>query len=70
MSKTNCPLEDNARQFGIKAFGHEDHQNGIVHVVGPELGFTHPGMTIVAETAIHPHMVLSVLWHLALAQAK
>lgn len=54
--KQIAQLEDNARQFGIKAFGHEDHQNGIVHVVGPELGFTHPGMTIVcgdSHTSTH-----------------
>ena len=54
--KQIAQLEENALQFGIPAFGPDDHQNGIVHVVGPELGFTHPGMTIVcgdSHTSTH-----------------
>ncbi len=49
-------LESNCREFGIPCFGfHSEHQ-GIVHVIGPELGFTQPGMTVVcgdSHTATH-----------------
>jgi 3-isopropylmalate/(R)-2-methylmalate dehydratase large subunit len=49
-------LEANCREFGIPCFGfHSEHQ-GIVHVMGPELGFTQPGMTVVcgdSHTATH-----------------
>lgn len=49
-------LEANCREFGIPCFGfHSEHQ-GIVHVIGPELGFTQPGMTVVcgdSHTATH-----------------
>jgi 3-isopropylmalate/(R)-2-methylmalate dehydratase large subunit len=49
-------LERNARDFGITLFGEGDERRGIVHVIGPELGLTHPGMTIVcgdSHTATH-----------------
>jgi len=49
-------LETNANQFGIRSYGPASSQNGIVHVVGPELGFTQPGMTIVcgdSHTSTH-----------------
>jgi 3-isopropylmalate/(R)-2-methylmalate dehydratase large subunit len=39
-------LEQNCAQFGIRLFGRDDPRQGIVHVVGPELGLTQPGMTI------------------------
>ncbi len=49
-------LESNCKEFGIPCFGfHSEHQ-GIVHVIGPELGFTQPGMTVVcgdSHTATH-----------------
>ena len=49
-------LEKNCQEFGIKNFGvHSEHQ-GIVHVIGPELGLTQPGMTVVcgdSHTATH-----------------
>lgn len=49
-------LESNCKEFGIPCFGfHSEHQ-GIVHVMGPELGFTQPGMTVVcgdSHTATH-----------------
>ena len=39
-------LENNVSQFGIEFFGlNSDHQ-GIVHVIGPQLGLTQPGMTL------------------------
>ncbi len=49
-------IEENARQFGIPLFGLDDERQGIVHVIGPELGLTQPGMTIAcgdSHTATH-----------------
>jgi 3-isopropylmalate/(R)-2-methylmalate dehydratase large subunit len=49
-------LRENCRQFGIRLYDLDDPQQGIVHVIGPELGFTQPGMTIVcgdSHTATH-----------------
>jgi len=39
-------LERNCRDFGIRFAGLDDERQGIVHVIGPELGLTQPGMTI------------------------
>src|SRR5688500_5677275 len=39
-------LERNVRDFGIRFVGLGDVRQGIVHVIGPELGLTQPGMTI------------------------
>lgn len=39
-------LEMNCKEFGVKLFGLESGLQGIVHVIGPELGLTQPGMTI------------------------
>jgi 3-isopropylmalate/(R)-2-methylmalate dehydratase large subunit len=39
-------LERNVRDFGIQFAGLDDDRQGIVHVIGPELGLTQPGMTI------------------------
>ncbi|MEX6505266.1 3-isopropylmalate dehydratase large subunit [Jiella sp. M17.18] len=49
-------MRENTTEFGIKYFGYEDRRQGIVHVIGPEQGLTHPGMTIVcgdSHTATH-----------------
>jgi 3-isopropylmalate/(R)-2-methylmalate dehydratase large subunit len=49
-------LADNCREFGITLFGMDDPRQGIVHVIGPEQGFTLPGMTIVcgdSHTSTH-----------------
>jgi 3-isopropylmalate/(R)-2-methylmalate dehydratase large subunit len=49
-------LEDNCAQFGIRLYGLHSPNRGIVHVIGPELGFTQPGMTIVcgdSHTSTH-----------------
>ena len=49
-------LEKNCRDFGIKLFGPHSEKQGIVHVIGPEQGFTQPGMTVVcgdSHTATH-----------------
>ena len=40
-------LEQNCKDFGIKLFGMNDPNQGIVHVIGPQLGITLPGSTIV-----------------------
>src|SRR6188474_2665052 len=39
-------LERNVRDFGLRFAGLDDDRQGIVHVIGPELGLTQPGMTI------------------------
>jgi 3-isopropylmalate/(R)-2-methylmalate dehydratase large subunit len=49
-------LAANCREFGIPCFGLGDARQGIVHIIGPELGLTQPGMTIVcgdSHTATH-----------------
>jgi len=49
-------LEQNVREFGVPLFGIGDDRRGIVHVIGPELGLTRPGMTIVcgdSHTSTH-----------------
>ena len=49
-------IEDNAAEFGIPLFDLDDEHQGIVHVIGPELGLTQPGMTIAcgdSHTATH-----------------
>lgn len=49
-------LEANCREFGIQYFELDDKKQGIVHIVGPEQGFTQPGMTIVcgdSHTSTH-----------------
>ena len=49
-------LEANCRQFGIRCLGVHSDRQGIVHVIGPELGLTQPGMTVVcgdSHTATH-----------------
>ncbi|KZD07917.1 3-isopropylmalate dehydratase large subunit [Oceanibaculum pacificum] len=49
-------LESNVKAFGVPYFGMTDARQGIVHIIGPEQGFTLPGMTIVcgdSHTATH-----------------
>ncbi|HVQ10991.1 MAG TPA: 3-isopropylmalate dehydratase large subunit, partial [Methyloceanibacter sp.] len=49
-------LAENAREFGIEYYHERDRRQGIVHVVGPEQGFTLPGTTIVcgdSHTSTH-----------------
>jgi 3-isopropylmalate/(R)-2-methylmalate dehydratase large subunit len=49
-------LETNAQEFGIRLYGMNSPHRGIVHVIGPELGLTQPGMTIVcgdSHTSTH-----------------
>jgi 3-isopropylmalate/(R)-2-methylmalate dehydratase large subunit len=49
-------MQHNAQQFGIRLYDRHNPQRGIVHIIGPELGFTQPGMVIVcgdSHTATH-----------------
>ena len=49
-------LEENCKEFGIELYPLGDSRNGIVHVIGPERGFTQPGKTIVcgdSHTSTH-----------------
>ena len=49
-------LRQNVKEFGIRIFDFESGHQGIVHVIGPELGLTQPGMTIVcgdSHTSTH-----------------
>lgn len=49
-------LDKNCKEFGIQLFGMDDKRQGIVHIIGPEQGFTQPGNIIVcgdSHTATH-----------------
>lgn len=49
-------LEDNVKYFGLTYYGMDDIRQGIVHIIGPEQGFTLPGTTIVcgdSHTSTH-----------------
>ena len=49
-------LQQNCKEFGIRLFDMDSPDQGIVHVIGPELGITQPGMTIVcgdSHTSTH-----------------
>jgi 3-isopropylmalate/(R)-2-methylmalate dehydratase large subunit len=55
-AKQIAQMESNCQEFGIPLYGRDHPQQGIVHVIGPELGLTQPGMTIVcgdSHTATH-----------------
>ncbi len=52
-------LEENVAKHGIKYFGLDSENQGVVHIIGPELGLTQPGMTIAcgdSHTATHGAM--------------
>ena len=49
-------LDTNCKEFGVQLFGMNDKRQGIVHIIGPEQGFTQPGTIIVcgdSHTATH-----------------
>ena len=49
-------LRNNCKEFGVRLYDLNDAHQGIVHIIGPELGYTQPGMTIVcgdSHTATH-----------------
>ncbi|CRK15060.1 hypothetical protein BN1708_011329 [Verticillium longisporum] len=51
-SRLQCmTLEENVKDFGLTYFGLGDKRQGIVHVIGPEQGFTLPGTTVDGELA-------------------
>src|SRR6476660_9159661 len=55
-AKQLAQLEQNCKDFGIRCLGIHSDRQGIVHVIGPELGLTQPGMTVVcgdSHTATH-----------------
>ncbi|KAL1969918.1 hypothetical protein VTN77DRAFT_7427 [Rasamsonia byssochlamydoides] len=56
-SRLQCmTLEENVKEFGLTYFGLGDKRQGIVHVIGPEQGFTLPGTTVVcgdSHTSTH-----------------
>jgi 3-isopropylmalate/(R)-2-methylmalate dehydratase large subunit len=55
-AKQLAQLETNCSEFGIRCLGIHSRSQGIVHVIGPELGLTQPGMTVVcgdSHTATH-----------------
>ncbi len=55
-AKQMSTLRQNAKEFGIELYDVDSKDQGIVHVIGPELGLTKPGMTIVcgdSHTSTH-----------------
>jgi 3-isopropylmalate/(R)-2-methylmalate dehydratase large subunit len=55
-AKQLAQLEANCAEFGIRCLGIRSDWQGVVHIVGPELGLTQPGMTVVcgdSHTATH-----------------
>ena len=49
-------LADNCKEFGVNLFDYAHEDQGVVHIIGPELGITQPGMVIVcgdSHTATH-----------------
>jgi 3-isopropylmalate/(R)-2-methylmalate dehydratase large subunit len=55
-AKQVVAMQDNCAEFGLELLGFESDQRGIVHVIGPELGATQPGKTIVcgdSHTSTH-----------------
>src|SRR5450631_774731 len=55
-AKQIAALQSNCKEFGIRLFDMDSPDQGIVHVIGPELGLTQPGMTIVcgdSHTSTH-----------------
>lgn len=55
-AKQISTLQRNCKEFGVRLFDMDAPEQGIVHVIGPELGLTQPGMTIVcgdSHTSTH-----------------
>ena len=55
-AKQISALQKNCKEFGVRLFDMDSPEQGIVHVIGPELGITQPGMTIVcgdSHTSTH-----------------
>ena len=59
-AKQVAQMESNCRDFDVRLFGLGDSHQGIVHVIGPELGLTQPGMTIVwVDPSLKSHIHLA-----------
>src|SRR5437588_10703023 len=55
-AKQSSALQANCKEFGVRLFDMDSPDQGIVHVIGPELGLTQPGTTIVcgdSHTSTH-----------------
>src|SRR5438270_11116019 len=55
-AKQIAALQANCKEFGVQLFDMDSPDQGIVHVIGPELGLTRPGMTVVcgdSHTSTH-----------------
>ncbi len=55
-AKQIAALQANCKEFGVRLFDMDSPEQGIVHVIGPEMGITQPGMTIVcgdSHTSTH-----------------
>jgi 3-isopropylmalate/(R)-2-methylmalate dehydratase large subunit len=63
-------MADNAREFGITYYDEHDIRQGIVHIIGPEQGFTLPGTPSCAATATPRPMARSARWRMASAPRK
>ena len=59
-------LDKNAKDFGIYYYPVSDVRQGIVHIVGPEQGWTLPGMTVVVVIAIRQPMAHLAHWPMEL----
>jgi 3-isopropylmalate/(R)-2-methylmalate dehydratase large subunit len=54
--KQLAALAKNCKEFGVRLFGYKEERQGIVHVIGPQLGITLPGLTVVcgdSHTSTH-----------------
>ncbi len=57
-------LKKNCAEFGVTCFDMHDRRNGVVHIIGPELGLTLPGMTIVCgDSHTSTHGAMGALAH-------
>ena len=57
-------LAENAREFGLEYYNEHDRRQGIVHIIGPEQGFTLPGTTIVCgDSHTSTHGAFAALAH-------
>lgn len=62
MHRSVAGLLDNAAEFGVEAWGPDHHNQGILHVVGPELGLTLPGMVVAcADSHTSTHGALGAI---------
>jgi 3-isopropylmalate/(R)-2-methylmalate dehydratase large subunit len=55
-AKQVVKMQDNCQEFGLELFGFDNNYRGIVHVIGPEIGATQPGKTVVcgdSHTSTH-----------------